>query len=101
MATPFIFMKRAALRRVTAGRIRIKNTGNLRQRSVKACGLLHHVALEEADTAAINAVRYPIGGGCRLLPPLNLNLHLPKADHHILTHHLTAVPVLLTRVALD
>jgi hypothetical protein len=45
MATPFIFMKRTALRGVAAGWNRIKNMGNLRQRSVEACGLLHHVAL--------------------------------------------------------
>jgi hypothetical protein len=45
MATPFIFMKRAALRGVAADRICIKNMGNLRQRSVEACCLLHHVAL--------------------------------------------------------
>jgi hypothetical protein len=51
----------------------------------------------EADTAAFDAVRYPICGDCRLLLPLNLNLHLPKAHLHVLAHHLTAVPVLFTR----
>jgi hypothetical protein len=49
--------------------------------------------------AAIDAVRYPICSDRRLLPPLNLNLHLSKAHHHVLAHHLTAVPVLLTRAA--
>ncbi len=98
MATPSIFMKRAAFRGVAAGWIRIKNTGDLRQRSVVASGLLYHVAWEESDTAAINAVCYPICGNRRLLPPLNLNLHLPKVHHHVLGQHLAAVVgVLLTR----
>ncbi len=87
MATPFIFMKRVVLRGVATGRIGVKNMGNLCQCSVEACGLLHHVALEEANTAAIDAFRYPIVGDRHLLPPLNLNLHLLKVHHHILTHH--------------
>jgi hypothetical protein len=93
-------MKRAAFRCVAAGWIRIKNTGDLRQHSMVASGLLYHVAWEESDMAAINAVRYPICGDRRLLPPLNLNLHLPKAHHHVLGQHLAAVVgVLLTRAA--
>jgi hypothetical protein len=99
MATPFIFMKRTALRGVAAGQIIAKIKGDLRQCSVVACCLPHHVAMEEANTAANNAFRYPICGNRHLLPPLNLNLHLPKAHHHILGHHLTAIAVLLTRAA--
>jgi hypothetical protein len=90
------FMKRVALCSVAAGWIHIKKMGNLRQFSIEACGLLHHVALEEADMAAINTVRYPICGNRHLLLPLNLNLHIPKAHHHVLGHHLTTVAVLLT-----
>ncbi len=100
MATPSIFMKCAAFRGVAAGWIRIKNMGGLRQCSVIASGLLYRVVWEESDTAAIDAIRYPICSDCHLLPPLNLNLHLPKAHHHVLGQHLAAVVgVLLTRAA--
>jgi hypothetical protein len=57
-ATPSVFMKRAVFRSVAAGWICIKNTGDLRQRSIIASGLLYHVAWEESDMAAVNAVRY-------------------------------------------
>ncbi len=100
MATPSIFMKHAAFRGVAAGWICIKNMGDLCQCSVIASGLFYHVAWEESDTAAIDAVRYPICGDRRLLPPLNLNLHLPKVHHHVLGQHFaTVVGVLLTRAA--
>ncbi len=94
-------MKRAALRSVPAGWIRIKNMGDLRQHSIVACSMPHHVAREKANMAAIKAVCHPICGGCRLLPLLNLNLHLPKAHHHlVLGHHLTAdAGVLLTKAS--
>jgi hypothetical protein len=93
------FMKREALHGVAAGRIRVKNTGDLHQCFIVACGVPHHVARGEANMAVINANRHPICGNCRLLLPLNLNLHLPKAHHHVLGHQLTALAVLLTRAA--
>jgi hypothetical protein len=86
-------MKRAALCGVATGPIRVKNTGDLRQLSIVACGMPHHVARAEANTAAIDALRHPICSDCHLLPPLNPNLHLPKG------HHLTPLAVLLTRAA--
>jgi hypothetical protein len=93
-------MKGAALRGVAAGWIRVKNKDDLRQRSIIACGMPHHVAREEANMAAIGAIHHPICGNCRLLPPLNLNLHLLRVHHHILGHHLTTVAVPLARAAL-
>jgi hypothetical protein len=74
--------------------------GDLCKLSIVAHGMLHHVAREEADTAVIHAITYPICRDCHLLPPLNHNLHLAEVHHHVAGQHLaTVVGVLLTRVA--
>jgi hypothetical protein len=61
--------------------------------------LLHHSGRhappcgkrEESTAAAVNPIIYPDGSDCRLLPPLNHYLHLPKSHHHIVCHHLATV----------
>ena len=65
-------------------------------------GMLHHVTLEEANSAAIDPISHPNRSNRRLLPPpLNHELHLPKPDHHIWIQHLAAVNgVLFARAAL-
>jgi hypothetical protein len=64
-------------------------------------GMLHHVTLEEANSAAIDPISHPNRSNRRLLPPINHELHLQKPDHHIWLQHLTAVSgVLFARAAL-
>ena len=89
-----------ALHSVTAGLIRIENTGVLHHHSIVACGMPHHVAREEANMAAINAITYPICRDRHLLAPVNQNLHLAQVHHHVAGQHLvTVVGVLLTKAA--
>jgi hypothetical protein len=63
--------------------------------------MLHHVTLEEANSAAIYPISHPNRSDRRLLPPLNHDLHLQKPDHHVWLQHLAAVSgVLFARAAL-
>jgi hypothetical protein len=65
--------------------------GHLRQHSVKTRSMPNHVMLKEANMAAVDPISHPNGSNCRLLLPINHNLHLPKTDHHIFLQHLATV----------
>ncbi len=95
-----VFVECAAFCWVLACRNSTENMVDLPQRSVITRDVLCHVAREEVNTAAINPICHPHTINCPLLPPLNHDLHLPKAHHHILCNHLTAIDVLLARAAL-
>ena len=62
-------------------------------------GMLDHVTREEANSAAIHPICHPNRRNCRLLPPLNHELHLLKPDHHICLQHLAAVNRVLFALA--
>ena len=59
MSVPMMYMIRAAFLTVAVSRIPIENTGNLRNCSVVASSVPHHVARKEADTAAIHPLGHP------------------------------------------
>ena len=96
-AAAVVPVERAALggiRYVCIGR---KNTNALRQRAIVPRRVLYHVPRQKTNTTAIDPIVHPHGSDRRLLPPLNNNLHLPKAHHDIVLHHHPAVKrVLLT-----
>ena len=93
-------MEQASLRRVAGLRIVTQNVGDLRERPVISRGVLHHVARDKANMAAINLVGYPNCCDYHLLFPLNHQLHLAEAHNHVLFQHNTTNLVLLTQTAL-
>ena len=100
-AAPLIMVVHRPFCRVAARWICAKNTGHMRKRSIVMIGMLHHVMLEEVNSAAINPISHPNRSNCRLLHPLNHELHLQKPGHHIWLQHLAAVSgVLFARAAL-
>jgi hypothetical protein len=58
------------------------------------------VARDKANAAAIDPIRYPNCCDCHLLFPLNHQLNLTEAHHHVLLQHLATNLVLLARAAL-
>jgi hypothetical protein len=95
-----MYMIRAAFRTVTVSRIPVENAGNLRKRSVVASGVPHHVAREEADTAAIHPLGHPNHFNCLLLLSVLHQLHRTEAENNVLLQHLIpAQLVLLAQVA--
>jgi len=76
-AAPPIMVVHPPFCRVAARWIRAKNTGHLRERPIVTSGMIHHVMLEEANSAAIDPISHPNRSNRRLLPPpLNHELHL-------------------------
>ena len=64
-----------------------------------ANSMFHHVAHQEPNATANDAIRHPIANDRSLLTTLNQNLHLPKAHDHILLQHRAANCMLLTGAA--
>jgi hypothetical protein len=90
----------ASLRWVAGLCIVTQNAGDLRKSPVVLCGVLHHVARDKANVAAINPISYPNCRGRRLLFLCNHQLQFAKAHNHVLLQHFTANLVLLARMAL-
>ena len=100
MSVPMRYMIRAAFPTVTVSRIPVENAGNLRERSIVASRMPHHVAREEADMAAIHLLGHPKHFNCLLLLSIHHQLHHMEADNNILLQHLVpAQLVLLARAA--
>ncbi len=67
MSVPMMYMICTAFLTATVSRIPVENAGNLRERSVVVSSVPHHVAREEADTAAIHPLDHPNHFNCLLL----------------------------------
>ena len=65
-----------------------------------SCGVSHHVARDKANMEAFDPIHYPNCCNRRLLFPLNHQLHLTEAHHHVLLQHLAENLVLLIQAAL-
>mgnify|MGYP006977870331 CR=1 FL=1 len=76
-------------------RISREDTGDLRHRTVIPRRMLHHVARQKTNTAAINAIIDPDGSDRRLLLPLHQYLHLAEVHDNILRQHLPTVHLVL------
>ena len=101
MSVLMIFMVRVAFRTVPVSRIPVKYAGYLHQRSIVESGVLHHVAREEDNAAAIDPVSHPNHPNCFFLLSLHQQLHHTEADHNVLLQHLIpAHLVLLAQAAL-
>ena len=95
-----MYMIRTAFHIGAVSRIPVENAGNLRKHSVVASGVPHHVAREEADTAAIHPLSHPNHFNCLLLLSVHHQLHRTEADNIVLLQHLIpAQLVLLARAA--
>ena len=100
-AAAVVLVERAALSSVEFLPVSREHTGDLRQRTVIPRRMLHHVARQKTNTAAINAVIDPYGSDRRLLLPLHQYLHLAEAHDNVLRQHFPAVDgVLLTGASL-
>ncbi len=100
MSVPMVYMICAAFRTVAVSRIPVENVGNLSERSIVASGVPHHVAREEANTAAIHPLGHPNHLNRLRLLSVHPQLHRTEADHNVLLQHLiSAQLVLLARAA--
>ena len=94
-AAAVVLVERAALSSVKFLPVSREHTGDLRQRTVIPRRMLHHVARQKTNTAAINAVIDPDGSDRRLLLPLHQYLHLAEVHDNVLRQHFPAVDVVL------
>jgi hypothetical protein len=78
-----MYMIRAVFLTVAVSRIPVENVGNLRERSVVASGVPHHVAREEANTAAIHPIGHPNRFNCLFLLSVHHQLHHTEADNNV------------------
>jgi hypothetical protein len=88
MSVPMMYMIRVAFLTVAGSRIPVENMGNLRERSVVASSVSHHVAREEANTAATHLLGHPNYFNCLLLLSVHHQLHHTEADNNVLLQHI-------------
>jgi hypothetical protein len=93
--TTMAMVVHSPLRRVAVARVCTKDLRYLRESTIEAPGMLKHVALQKTNATMINPIGHPNAGNCRLLVPVNLNLHSSESQQSILLHHLPTHAVLL------
>jgi hypothetical protein len=67
--------------------------------TIKAPGILMHVAFQKTNATMINPIGHPNACNCGLLVPVDLNLHPSKTHQSILLHHHPTHVMLLARAA--
>ena len=105
-------MEQVSLRQVAGLHVVAQNTGDLRKSPVISCSVLHHVARDKANAAAIDPIGYPNFCDCHLLFPRNHQLQFAKhtttssfntrlqisCSLHKQPWQLTVIPTILTRI---